>query len=863
MGRAPSKTKTTNKKTQSKAPLKQRSKAASKNEKSMIQRELERLIWIALTVIAVMSLHTDRIGVFGELVKGLLLGLFGYAGYVVPYVILAAVLITTSKRLEGQRLRWYLMLASVFMAILVFTSASTHDLLKLFAEEEGTKLLSLKGTVMAYGAALKGTGGGAAGMLLAELFILMIGKFGYYVLGVLFTIMAAVLAFNVSITTRVADQTVQAAKAVKPMAEKLNSALDLSLETELKNSKTPFKKFDSDLYFEMDAPGKALEDVEKIKFNDGQPESLQETAASRKELTPELKAALSEIAAGSKQTIMDEFNEGLHGREIKIHSEHTEASVTNDDAKSTAVSQQPAPHAEKSEQKTSSGSTGTSKSKETEALTPAEAAVLASEAETSVKKVRPPKPYRIPPLSLLSPAAAKAAGNRSEIIENAKRLESTLMNFGVEAKVIEVSKGPAITMYEMSLSPGVKVSKVNALSDDIALALAASQVRIIAPIPGKSAIGIEIPNKDTTMVSFREVLESQEYKKAESKLSIGLGKDITGRVVIGDLAKMPHLLVAGATGSGKSVCINTMIQSILYHATPEEVKLLMIDPKVVELSHYNGIPHLILPVVTDPKKASIALNWAVQEMTNRYRLFADTGVKEIKSYQKKARENPDMAPMPYIVVIIDELADLMMVAPNQVEDAICRLAQMARAAGIHLIVATQRPSVDVITGLIKANIPSRIAFAVSSQVDSRTILDGSGAEKLLGRGDMLFHPVGANKAIRIQGAFVSDEEVEKIVDFIKNQVEDVDYKTEILDQDPSEDGYGEADEHLMDAIELVVDTQQASISMLQRKFRLGYNRAARLVDQMEERGIVGQSMGSKPREVLIDRAQFEEWRSKS
>jgi len=468
-----------------------------------------------------------------------------------------------------------------------------------------------------------------------------------------------------------------------------------------------------------------------------------------------------------------------------------------------------------------------------------------------------------PPLSLLSPIAAKVAGNRSEIIENAKRLESTLMNFGVEAKVIEVSKGPAITMYEMSLSPGVKVSKVNALSDDIALALAASQVRIIAPIPGKSAIGIEIPNKDTTMVSFREVLESQEYKKAESKLSIGLGKDITGRVVIGDLAKMPHLLVAGATGSGKSVCINTMIQSILYHSTPEDVKLLMIDPKVVELSHYNGIPHLILPVVTDPKKASIALNWAVQEMTNRYRLFADTGVKEIKSYQKKAKENPDMAPMPYIVVIIDELADLMMVAPNQVEDAICRLAQMARAAGIHLIVATQRPSVDVITGLIKANIPSRIAFAVSSQVDSRTILDGSGAEKLLGRGDMLFHPVGANKPIRIQGAFVSDEEVEKIVEFIKNQVDDVEYQTEILDQETAEDGFGEADEHLMDAIGLVVDTQQASISMLQRKFRLGYNRAARLVDQMEERGIVGPSMGSKPREVLIDRVQFEEWQNKS
>lgn len=846
MGRTPSKTKSTKKKTQTKA----QAKAFVTKEKSMIHRELERLLWIALTIIAVMSLHTDKIGVIGDLVKGLLLGLFGFAGFVIPYVLLAAVLITTSKRLEGQRLRWYLMLVAFFMAILVFTSASSHDLLKLFAEEAELNLLSLKGIGLAYGAALEGTGGGAVGMLLAELFILMIGKFGYYVIGVFFALMGGVLAFNVSITSNVADQTVQAAKAVKPMADKFNTMLDHSLESELSNKKTPFKKYDSDLYFEMDAPVKALDDVEKIKFNDGHPESDSMLQPVKKELSPELKAALSELAAANKQNYMEEFREGLHGGDITIHSELPEESGVHEGAPSGKASQRLESKVEKSAAKIDLSETRPSTAGQ-------------GVPDAGVKTVKPAKPYKMPPLSLLSPIAAKVAGNRSEIIENAKRLESTLMNFGVEAKVIEVSKGPAITMYEMSLSPGVKVSKVNALSDDIALALAASQVRIIAPIPGKSAIGIEIPNKDTTMVSFREVLESQEYKKAESKLSIGLGKDITGRVVIGDLAKMPHLLVAGATGSGKSVCINTMIQSILYHSTPEEVKLLMIDPKVVELSHYNGIPHLILPVVTDPKKASIALNWAVQEMTNRYRLFADTGVKEIKSYQKKAKENPEMAPMPYIVVIIDELADLMMAAPNQVEDAICRLAQMARAAGIHLIVATQRPSVDVITGLIKANIPSRIAFAVSSQVDSRTILDGSGAEKLLGRGDMLFHPVGANKPVRIQGAFVSDEEVEKIVEFIKNQVDDVEYQTEILDQETSEDSYGEADEHLMDAIGLVVDTQQASISMLQRKFRLGYNRAARLVDQMEERGIVGPSMGSKPREVLIDRMQFEEWQNKS
>lgn len=860
MGRSPTKTKTTKKKT---ATTKQ---AVPSSPKSMIQRELERLFWIALTVMAVMSLHTDKIGVFGDLVRGMLLGLFGSAGYAVPYALLASVLIATSQRLEGQRLRWFLMLISFFIAILVFTSATAHDLLRLYAEDQAIALLSLKGIGLAYGAALTGTGGGALGMFLAELMILALGKFGYYVIGVLFALMGAVLAFNVSITSNVADQTLQAAKAVKPMAEKLRPAIEQALENEVKSSRAPFKKFDSDLYFEPEAPAKSLEE-EKIKFNDGEPESEAGHHPEKKGLSPELRAALSEIAAGSKQHRMDEFNEGLHGgsgaggfgQEIKIHAESLDppgaVEVSAKETGSTIGA------------KAADSFQGSSPSN---GVVPVGATVSAPQdglktegPDKAARPPKPPKPYRMPPLSLLSPAAAKASGNRSEIIENAKRLESTLMNFGVEAKVIEVSRGPAVTMYEMSLSPGVKVSKVNALSDDIALALAASQVRIIAPIPGKSAIGIEIPNKDTTMVAFREVLESQEYKKAESRLSIGLGKDISGKVVIGDLARMPHLLVAGATGSGKSVCINTMIQSILYHATPEEVKLLMIDPKVVELSHYNGIPHLILPVVTDPKKASIALNWAVQEMTNRYRLFADHSVKEIKSYQKKAAENPELAPMPYIVVIIDELADLMMAAPNQVEDAICRLAQMARAAGIHLIVATQRPSVDVITGLIKANIPSRIAFAVSSQVDSRTILDASGAEKLLGRGDMLFHPVGANKPIRIQGAFVSDEEVENIVSFIKNQVEEPTYQNEILEQEAVEDGFGEADEHLMEAIELVVDTQQASISMLQRKFRLGYNRAARLVDQMEARGIVGPSMGSKPREVLIDRSQFEEWQGKS
>lgn len=475
---------------------------------------------------------------------------------------------------------------------------------------------------------------------------------------------------------------------------------------------------------------------------------------------------------------------------------------------------------------------------------------------------KPETSYVFPDVDLLQDnPISNTQNDNKEIIMKAKILEETLENFGVDAKVMQVSKGPTITRYEIQPSPGVKVSKIVNLSDDIALNLAASNIRIEAPIPGKAAVGIEIPNDHIATVTVREVLESEKFINSDSKLTFVLGKDIAGNPVVADLAKMPHMLIAGATGSGKSVCINTLITSILYKATPDEVKLLLIDPKVVELNNYNGIPHLLIPVVTDPKKASSALNWAVQEMTNRYKYFAQNNVRDINGYNDKMK-NESQELLPKIVIIIDELADLMMVAPGQVEDGICRLAQMARAAGIHLIVATQRPSVDVITGVIKANIPSRIAFSVSSQADSRTILDMGGAEKLLGKGDMLFYPVGASKPIRIQGAFISDKEVAQIVDFVKEQVTENKYEEDIIDSvenDLSMDNQS-VDELLQDAIELVVGTEQASISMLQRRFRIGYNRAARLIDAMEERGIVGQHEGSKPRQVLISKEELEEMR---
>lgn len=469
--------------------------------------------------------------------------------------------------------------------------------------------------------------------------------------------------------------------------------------------------------------------------------------------------------------------------------------------------------------------------------------------------------YVFPSLDLLYENKAKYnVQDKKELLNNAKILEDTLQSFGVEAKVVQVSRGPAVTRYELHPSPGVKVSRIVNLSDDLALNLAAPTVRIEAPIPGKAAVGIEVPNKDVVAVTLREVIESNEFKEFKPNLAFALGKDISGKCIVSDLSKMPHLLIAGATGSGKSVCINTLITSLIYKSSPNDVKMLMIDPKVVELSVYNGIPHLLIPVVTDPKKAASALYWAVNEMTQRYKLFADNNVRNLESYNKLMDTISPEQKMPQIVIIIDELADLMMVAANDVEDAVCRLAQMARAAGMHLVIATQRPSVDVITGVIKANIPSRISFAVSSQIDSRTILDMSGAEKLLGKGDMLFMPIGESKPIRIQGAFISEKEVESVVDFLKSEAT-VNYNSEIIEEIENKvevsSGSDEVDELLPEAIKIAVDFGQASASMLQRRLRVGFNRASRLIEEMELRGIVGPQDGSKPRQVLITKDEYE------
>lgn len=472
-------------------------------------------------------------------------------------------------------------------------------------------------------------------------------------------------------------------------------------------------------------------------------------------------------------------------------------------------------------------------------------------------EVKKKKPYNYPEALLLKEniKGLIREDDRKEIIENAQKLQEILKSFSIDATVINVSKGPTVTRYELQPKPGIKVSKIVGLSDDIAMGLAATGVRIEAPIPGKGAVGIEIPNKETSPVFLREVIESDKFKKTSQKLAIALGKDISGEAIVGDLTRYPHVLIAGATGSGKSVCINSLIVSLLYKYTPEEVRLIMVDPKMVELSIYNGIPHLLIPVVTDPKKAAGALNWAVNEMTRRYKLFADNSVKNIDGYNDLKAKGKIDEKLPYIVIIVDELADLMMVAANEVENYVMRLAQMARAAGMHLVIATQRPSVDVITGVIKANIPSRISFAVSSYVDSKTILDQAGAEKLLGKGDMLYCPVGVQKAKRIQGAFISEEEVEAIVEHIKVVEDEVEYDENIINHIESgvqEDGSGgeDSDELLDEAIRIVVENKQASTSYLQRRMRIGYNRAARIVDELEQKGVISGPDGSKPRRVL-------------
>lgn len=739
----------------------------------------------------------SKSGVIGETLSPFLGGIMGYVEYILPIgIFIVAIYIACQK--ETAWMSKIVQFALMLLCIAIIMNV--YAINKGQVTVDNKQMQDVMGQFYQLGAET-GSGGGAAASIITIPLIKLLDKTGTVVLAIGGLVALTVSMFGIDLANKISEA-VEGVKERKEQEEKLLEVEDKKEKKETKKEKRLREKLEKE---------QAALDVEQLKIN------------LNNEEPP--KGKLFNIDKEEKLFKKNKKEEKQAPEFIEDPLFKTQEKAKEDETKQ----------------------------------------VLQLEHTITVEDEN----YEFPPLTLLKEGDKKAGkGNSRALTETASKLQKTLYNFGVVAKVEHVSVGPAITRYELKPSEGVRVSKIANLADDIALNLAAKTIRIEAPIPGKQAVGIEVPNEESEVVHLRDILDTDTFKNHKSKLAFALGKDVSGEEIVTDIAKMPHVMIAGATGSGKSVCINTLIASIIYKAKPSDVKLIMVDPKIVELSVYNGIPHLMIPVVTDPKKAAGALAWAVQEMENRYTKFAAKGVRDLAGYNDAVEKEDTLGKLPHIVIIIDELADLMMVAKNDVEGAICRLAQKARAAGMHLVIATQRPSVDVITGLIKANIPSRIAFAVSSQIDSRTILDQVGAEKLLGKGDMLFFPTGAPKPVRVQGAFVSDKEVEKIVDFLKSNGETTyrDDITEYIEKTNCTDK--EIDEGIMDddetdpllneAIQTVIETGQASTSFIQRRFKVGYARAGRIIDQMEERGIISGYQGSKPREVLMSKERWEE-----
>ncbi len=763
---------------------------------------------------------TSKLGPFGVVVKWIFMGLFGPVAYILPILcILAGLFLAKNRNSETSK-------SFVYISGVVFTIclSALFYIFQYVPKYPGFDIVSF------WSNATANIGGGVLGSLLGYPLVLLAMPLGATIIIVAIMLISFIIMTDFTITKKIASLVRKARESGKDKADKETSEEGNSEEIPVKTPSHP-----------------VTEDTSKKKKKD-------RFTGAGEDIVPLDNTKEEYVSLTEEVDKLPYTGEKDGAAEIKIYSEQK---------KEKPVKPFTPPKAEPVADDI------IVPENDEEILPEGEVIVkpkrLEGEIQVEISRENVDIPYTFPDTNLLNNIdAAEDRTNPQALRELSVKLVETLKSFNIDVKVLEISKGPAITRFELQPTAGVRVSKITSLADDIALSLAATAVRIEAPIPGKAAIGIEIPNESVAMVSARDVLESPEFTESKSKLSIALGRDIAGKCIVGDIAKMPHVLIAGATGSGKSVCINSLIASILYKASPNDVKLIMIDPKVVELSVYNGIPHLLIPVVTDPRKAAGSLNWAVQEMTTRYKFFADEGVRDLKGYNA-LMEREGRPRLPQIVIIIDELADLMMVAPKDVETYICRLAQLARAAGMHLVIATQRPSVNVITGVIKANIPSRIAFAVSSYIDSRTILDTIGAEKLLGRGDMLYYPMGANKPTRVQGAFISDEEVERLVEFVKKDSEAI-YDEDVLEQlerageetseGADEDEAKEADALLPQAIEIVIDSGQASVSLVQRKLSVGYARAGRLVDQMEARGIVGPSEGSKPRRVLVTKAEY-------
>lgn len=787
-------------------------KSKKKDSQLSFNREYHNLVTIFIGIFLLYSLNSSSMGLIGSMMQTLFKGLFGSLSIVIPFIVILTGILGF---FEGNEYIYRLKNTKAYYIGIIFIFVFYGLLNSRNLPVDSPLNSEMLKPVMEMG--VNGKGPGLIATTIIYYIIKVFGITGGWMISIFALVIVLLFTFNISVKDLILN-----IKAKSTSAKNGN----LNLKDKVSNMKKSALEMMTDEVDEATMIKK--EGLLKGFMSKNKKEKNEEPVLNIDNEIDEVDDKTIKIVGFNKAE--DEYLEILEGTQSMSELDVLKELQSFNKEQCKDVKEQPV--------KTSK----TFDDKKTQAI--------------DIKPEENYKNYKKPTFEILNKVDKKTDENgKKKVLKNASLLEKTLADFGVEAKVNQVTVGPTITRYEIQPSPGVKVSKIVNLTDDIALSLAAKSIRIEAPIPGKSAIGIEVPNENAQMVTVREVLESDEFKKFDSPLAMALGKDISGKTVIGDIGKMPHLLIAGSTGSGKSVCVNTLISSILYKAKPDEVKLLLIDPKVVELASYNGIPHLLTPVVTDPKKAANALNWAVVEMNRRYKLFAENQVKDITSYNEKCEDK-----LPKIVIIIDELADLMMASANDVEDYICRLAQMARAAGMHLIVATQRPSVDVITGVIKANIPSRIAFAVSSQTDSRTILDMGGAEKLLGKGDMLFYPLGAAKPVRLQGAFISEGESEKVIDFVKNQIkEDVKYEQGIMEtiSKPAMTKSSSEDELLDQAIQFVVESGQGSSSMLQRKFKIGFNRAARLIDSMEERGIVGQSEGSKPRKVLMSKQDLQ------
>ena len=784
-----------------KGSTKKKTNSAKKNQKNTQGKRQALsvvLFGISLFLLAMVIIPGENLWRVG---RDFIFGLFGWVTFAVPVFMLVTSFLYASQRLEGKALA---KMVEVAILLLLFGSAIDIFIPNIDGETFGEHLTA------AYHSGAELKSGGFFGALLGEPVVMAFGKAGAIVTIIILLLVVILLTTGTSI--------VSLYKSVAKPIKKIEETVENSFQERAKREKIPA----SDIDLPIGETG---------------------TKLKNRPSTDEM-----------QKRVIDTYRD----------QESVPISVAVDDPEPPFDTEVPSV-----EEALEAAKIEAAKTKKIIEETKAEVEAASVESIEMAADT-----YKYPPLDLLTKDEFSNQGSIEAEMENtAERLVEVLRSFGVETRVVDISRGPTVTRYELQPSAGVKISKITNLADDIALNLAAAGVRIEAPIPGKAAVGIEIPNRTGKVVRVRDLLESPVFQNSKSKLTVALGKDIAGNAIVTDISKMPHGLIAGSTGSGKSVCINTLIMSILYKSTPEEVKLIMIDPKVVELAVYNGIPHLLVPVVTDPRKAAGSLGWAVMEMENRYKMFAASNVRDIDGYNRVAEGNEEMKKLPRIVIIIDELADLMMTAPKEVEDSINRIAAKARAAGMHLIIATQRPSVDVVTGVIKANIPTRIAFLVSSQIDSRTILDSAGAEKLLGKGDMLFNPAGAIKPSRIQGCFVTDAEIENVVEYIKSD-HSADYDEEIITEierqstlgkkeqaSASDDGGDDSDAMLPAAIEVVIETGQASTSMLQRKLKLGYARAARLMDEMEARGIIGGYEGAKPRAVLITREQWMEMKA--